>query len=397
MNDDMSNDNYLKAELDQRLQSDAALFDFLQAGSLDGVWYWDIEHPENEWMSPRFWELFGYDPATKKHLASEWQDMIHPDDLRIAIDNFHKHCADPTHPYDQIVRYKHRDGSTIWVRCRGLAIRDRNGKPIRMLGAHNDLTQLMRMQEELAQMVDSLKVREQESRTMIENSPDTIARYDRECRRTYVNPAFGAMAEGGVAALLGKKPSEIPGGSNSIIYETKISEVFATGENTQFELKWLGKDGKEICSHIRLTAERDLSGSVVSALAVGRDISDLNNSRTELKRVGAALRKSEGQLEAMLQTMMEGMVTVDLAGQITYSNQAARHILGIDKDIPGKFYQSGDWRQLDEHGDLYPPEQLPLAVVLREQRKVTNVEHQIIAPDGEYKWLSVNAAPLFDD
>ena len=393
----MSNDNYLKSELDQRLQSDTALFDFLQAGSLDGIWYWDIEHPENEWMSPRFWELFGYDPETKKHLSSEWQEMIHPDDLQVALDNFHKHCADPNHPYDQVVRYRHRDGSTIWVRCRGIAIRDQSGKPIRMLGAHNDLTQAMQLQEELAHAVESIKIREHESRTLIENSPDTIARYNRECRRTYVNPAFGAMAKGGVAALLGKKPSEIPGGSDSEIYEEKINEVFATGKNSQFELKWLAKDGKEICSHIRLTAERDLSGNVVSVLGVGRDISELNSSRTELKQAEAALRKSEGRLEAMLQNMIEGMVTVDLAGQITYSNQAAVHILGLDKDISGKFFQSKEWRLLDEHGEPCPPDQLPLAIVLREQREVTNIEHQIIAPDGEYKWLSMNAAPLFDE
>ncbi|HZW24477.1 MAG TPA: PAS domain-containing protein [Gallionella sp.] len=279
----MSDNNYLKDEFDQRLQSDATLFDFLQAGSLDGIWYWDLEHPENEWMSPRFWELFGYDPATKKHLASEWQEMIHPDDLQVAIDNFNKHCADPAHPYDQIVRYTHRDGSTIWVRCRGIAIRDQNGKPIRMLGAHNDLTQVLRLKQELAQTIESLKIREHATRTILENSPDTIARYDRNCRRIYVNEAFAAMTDGGVAELLGKKPSEAPGGANAEIYEGKIHEVFTTGQNIQFELKWLGKDDKEICSHIRLTAERDSSGNIISVLGVGRDITELNRYRSELK------------------------------------------------------------------------------------------------------------------
>ncbi len=37
-----------------------------------------------------------------------------------------------------MVRYRHADGSTVWVRCRGLAIRDESGRPIRMLGAHDD-------------------------------------------------------------------------------------------------------------------------------------------------------------------------------------------------------------------------------------------------------------------
>ena len=39
-------------------------------------------------------------------------------------------------------------------------------------------------------MEKSLAKSEQEFRTLAENSPDVIVRYDRECRRTYVNPAF---------------------------------------------------------------------------------------------------------------------------------------------------------------------------------------------------------------
>lgn len=135
-------DNYLKNELYDLIKTDTGIFDFIQSGSLDGIWYWDIENPENEWMSPKFWETLGYDPQEKKHFASEWQDIIFQEDLKLAIENLEKHCADPNHPYDQIVRYRHASGSTIWIRCRGLAIRDQNGKPLRMLGAHLDITAL---------------------------------------------------------------------------------------------------------------------------------------------------------------------------------------------------------------------------------------------------------------
>jgi len=50
----------------------------------------ELENPENEWMSQRFWTILGYDPKEKKHLASEWQDLIHPDDLQDAIGNLKK-------------------------------------------------------------------------------------------------------------------------------------------------------------------------------------------------------------------------------------------------------------------------------------------------------------------
>jgi PAS domain S-box-containing protein len=138
----MGQTHYLQAELHELVRTDVDIFEFLQAGSLDGVWYWDLENSEQEWMSPRFWEVFGYSADEKRHLASEWQDMIHPEDLQSALENFHAHCADPNVAYDQVVRYTGKDGATVWVRCRGLAIRDADGKPIRMLGAHNDVTEL---------------------------------------------------------------------------------------------------------------------------------------------------------------------------------------------------------------------------------------------------------------
>ena len=136
----MKQQHYLETELYNLVQKDPLIFEFIQEGSLDGVWYWDLNKPENEWMSPKFWELFGYKPEEKKHLASQWQDMIFPEDFQQAQQNFSKHLKDQNHPYDQVVRYKHKNGKTVWVRCRGMAIRDENGKPIRMLGAHHDIT-----------------------------------------------------------------------------------------------------------------------------------------------------------------------------------------------------------------------------------------------------------------
>jgi len=147
-------DNYLKTELYNLLNSDTSVFEFIQSGSLDGVWYWDLENLENEWMSPKFWETLGYNPDEKKHLASEWQDIIFQEDLKLAVENFNNHCANPDYPYDQIVRYKHKSGSTVWIRCRGLAIRDENGKAIRMLGAHTDISDLKNTEQEISRLTN---------------------------------------------------------------------------------------------------------------------------------------------------------------------------------------------------------------------------------------------------
>lgn len=150
-------EHYLKQELYALMRSQSAIFEFLQLGSLDGIWYWDLEEQEHEWMSPRFWELLGYDPAERQHLAAEWQDLIFPEDLAVVMENFERHRADPSHPYDQVVRYRHANGSTVWVRCRGLAIRDARGNARRLLGAHTDLTPLKRTEEELRQRSEQLQ------------------------------------------------------------------------------------------------------------------------------------------------------------------------------------------------------------------------------------------------
>lgn len=147
-------ENYLRKELYELVKSDSSIFEFIQSGSLDGMWYWDLQNPKNEWMSDKFWETLGFDPNEKKHLASEWQDLIFEEDLKTAKANLDRHIRDPDHPYDQIVRYRHKNGSTIWIRCRGLAIRDENGQAIRMLGAHTDITHMKETEREITRLTE---------------------------------------------------------------------------------------------------------------------------------------------------------------------------------------------------------------------------------------------------
>lgn len=139
-----------KHYLERELQSNCSeVLEFLQQGVLDGLWYWDLERPANEWMSPRLWEVLGYDPATKKHSPDEWQALIFEEDLHVALEAFNAHKEDPDYPYDIIVRYRHREGHTVWIRCRGLIIRDVEGRPIRMLGTHTNVTDLMAAQQQV--------------------------------------------------------------------------------------------------------------------------------------------------------------------------------------------------------------------------------------------------------
>ncbi|MED7820111.1 MULTISPECIES: sensor domain-containing protein [unclassified Francisella] len=159
--------HYLKDELYELISKNHKVFDSLQQSSLDGLWYLDLENPENEWMNDKFWEILGYDPRDKKPLSSEWQDIIFPEDLQIAMVNLKKHLQDPNYKYSQIVRYKHKDGSTVWVKCLGMAIRDKDGKPIRMLGAHNDITNFKKVELELREVKSFLELTLNASKDLI--------------------------------------------------------------------------------------------------------------------------------------------------------------------------------------------------------------------------------------
>ena len=149
--------HYLHAELLERLRSDTAVFDFLEQGSLDGIWYWDLEDPAHEWLSPRFKALFGYAEDEMENSPEWWQANIDRGDLKTWMERLEAHERGETPFVQGVVRYRHRDGSTVWVNCRGIIIRDREGKPIRMLGAHNDVTDLKRTEQTLLERTRELE------------------------------------------------------------------------------------------------------------------------------------------------------------------------------------------------------------------------------------------------
>lgn len=127
--------HYLEKDMRERIANDPEIFRSLEAATLDGLWYLDLENPAKQWYSPRFKALFGYDPHEIKNTSNWWQNNIHPDDLVPTTELLRRHIEDPTVPYNCAVRYRHRDGRYIWVRCRGFTILDENKRAIRIMGA----------------------------------------------------------------------------------------------------------------------------------------------------------------------------------------------------------------------------------------------------------------------
>jgi PAS domain S-box-containing protein len=164
--------HYLKTELYELIKKDDRIFNFIQGTSLDGLWFWDLENPENKWMNPRFWEFLGYDSEKIPQRARAWKNFMNPEDYKMALDDFQKYVTDSNHIYKQEVRYTHRNGSTVWMHSLSLAIRDKNGKPVRMFGTARDITKQK-------QATQQLEESEEKFRQIFEQSPLAIQLYDK--------------------------------------------------------------------------------------------------------------------------------------------------------------------------------------------------------------------------
>ena len=219
--------NHLRKELYELVKSDNRIFDFIQDVALDGLSYCDIENPKNEWMSPRFWMTLGYNPEEMPHTSSAWKHLIHRDDLQLAIGNFKRHSQNPDDPYDYVVRYIHKDGSTVWIRCRGFAIRNSNGKVIRILRAHLDITKQREHEEKYQLLFNSID----EGFCIIEMIFDEQKK-PIDYRFLAINTSFERQT--GLHDAVGKRMREFAPNHEEHWFET-YGNIALTGEPIRFE------------------------------------------------------------------------------------------------------------------------------------------------------------------
>ncbi len=110
-----------------------------------------------------------------------------------------------------------------------------------------------------------------------------------------------------------------------------------------------------------------------------------------------ALREREERLTNLVETLPEGVILLDREGRITFANSAVQRIFGAPaSEMVGSRYDDARWQIRDLDGTATPPEQMPLARVLRNGQVVTGIEYVITARDGLARVVKLNAAPLQD-
>ena len=132
--------NTLKSTQEELEDKTIALENVLE-GTMAGYWDWYIQD-EYEYMSPTFKAMFGYRDDEIPNHPDAWQKIIHPEDLPKVFKVFNEHVESKGEiPYDNEVRYFHKNGAIVWVWCRGKVIEwDEEGNAVRMVGSHVDIT-----------------------------------------------------------------------------------------------------------------------------------------------------------------------------------------------------------------------------------------------------------------
>ncbi len=103
-------------------------------------------------------------------------------------------------------------------------------------------------------------------------------------------------------------------------------------------------------------------------------------------------------LQQIAETSPVGIMVVNLSGHITFANSQVEKIFGLRKDkIIHRHHNGPEWRITDYDGRPFPEDKLPFGRVMAAGLPVYDVQHAVEGPGGKRVFLSINAAPLFND
>ncbi|MEN3364305.1 MAG: hypothetical protein V7606_1579, partial [Burkholderiales bacterium] len=113
-----------------------------------GFWEWDLASNE-VYFSPHWKRQLGYQDHEIPHRIEEWESRIHPSDRAQVMTRLHTYLRAPASDYESELRFKHRDGTYRWIQARAQVVRDEQGRALRMIGTHLDITDHKEREEQV--------------------------------------------------------------------------------------------------------------------------------------------------------------------------------------------------------------------------------------------------------
>ncbi len=321
-------------------------------------------------ISPAIETLLGFTPDEWLAGEDSWQRQLHEDDRARVLAEVDA-LIGRADVFSVEYRVWDKDGETLhWFADRLSVERDAHGTPISAFGIMSDITDRKVAEE-------ALRRREQEFRTLAENSPDIIGRFSKELRHVYVNHAIEVATGLPRATFVGKTMWEMGFPERTALFcEEQLRSVFQTGEKKKASFVYESPCGVRHYEW-HMAPERGADNQVESVLVTARDI-------TERVRMQEALRQREAELRDAQRVAHVGSWEWEAGTDtVTWSEEFYR-IAGRDPQLPAPDYYT-------DHARLYTAESLARLRPAVERALRTGepyeLDLELLRPDGTTRWI----------
>jgi PAS domain S-box-containing protein len=152
LNTEYADEIVQRKQTEEQLKQKNEQLEFVMKGANIGWWDWDL--PSGNTIYNKIVSvLLGYEVNETTPHINWWEDKIHPDDLKQVENVLQEHFDKNTEYYVNEHRLITKQGEWKWFLGHGKVIeRDKDGKPIRMIGTLRDITEGKQAEEELQKM-----------------------------------------------------------------------------------------------------------------------------------------------------------------------------------------------------------------------------------------------------
>lgn len=136
-----------RKEAEEQLVRQQKFLELAFSATQDGVWEWDIRE-NTYWFSPRWKSMLGYSDHEIPNNREAARMLIHPGDVQHMQRNLSDLAENQVPEISGIYRFFHKNNDLRYILVRAISEKDEHGQPIRVIGAHTDITDLEKAKEE---------------------------------------------------------------------------------------------------------------------------------------------------------------------------------------------------------------------------------------------------------
>lgn len=287
--------------------------------------------------------------------------------------------------YGFTARIMHRNGESRWYEHSLAKKCGCSPSDVSFIVLSRDVTKRKRMEEVLAQ-------KEKEFRSLAENLPEPVFRYDRQCRRIYVNPAVKILTRKATETLLGKTPTEVSTGADPAEarrIRENIQRVLESGEKAEIEVNIITADGSRRWYRIINVPEFGPDGSVRSVLSIGRDETERHRLKAELRRRAALEEQVSSLAQSVPGFLFLGRIEADGRAHFPFASEGVFDLFGL---LPEDIRDDAEVLRARYH----PDDRLRVRACLSESaRQLTpyRIELRIAHPKKGERWIEIRGTP----